>query len=88
MISCLFLNASYALLGWTNINPLVGMLLFSMSMALGPLCVLTTVGVLMPLEYSEAGLGMEKSAMYYGSIGHEHASRNSSRSYSWQSIYR
>lgn len=65
-ISSMFLILSCALLGWTHINPLVGMALYSIASALGPLCIVTAASVLMPSEYVGIALGLSRSSMGLG----------------------
>lgn len=54
------------LLEYTNLNPLVGMLSFSLSLALGPVGLVSSVPVLLPLSLVGTGLGLVKCATNIG----------------------
>ncbi|KAI8338603.1 major facilitator superfamily domain-containing protein [Chlamydoabsidia padenii] len=54
------------LLNYTFIHPLVGMLLFSVSLALGPVGMVSAVPVLLPLSFVGTGLGLVKCATNIG----------------------
>ncbi|KAJ2881510.1 hypothetical protein H4R27_004038 [Coemansia aciculifera] len=58
---------SMALLGFTMINPLVGLVIFSISLALGPLAEITAISLILPNSSLGTGLGIYKSAMNTGS---------------------
>ncbi|KAI8342032.1 major facilitator superfamily domain-containing protein [Chlamydoabsidia padenii] len=49
------------LLGYTNLAPLVGMLIFSLSLSLGPVGLVSSVPVILPLSLVGTGLGLIKS---------------------------
>ncbi|KAI8099392.1 major facilitator superfamily domain-containing protein [Halteromyces radiatus] len=52
---------SLLLLGYTNLAPLVGMLIFSLSLSLGPVGLVSSVPVILPLSLVGTGLGLIKS---------------------------
>ncbi|KAJ2799445.1 hypothetical protein H4R20_004438 [Coemansia guatemalensis] len=58
---------SMLLLGFTMINPLVGLVIFSISLALGPLSEITAISLILPSTSLGTGLGIYKSAMNIGS---------------------
>ncbi|PIA14939.1 MFS general substrate transporter, partial [Coemansia reversa NRRL 1564] len=58
---------SMLLLGFTMINPLVGLVIFSISLALGPLSEITAISLILPSSALGTGLGIYKSAMNIGS---------------------
>ncbi|KAJ2045512.1 hypothetical protein H4S04_005590 [Coemansia sp. S16] len=60
-------TVSMALLGFTMINPLVGLVIFSISLALGPLAEITAISLILPNSSLGTGLGIYKSAMNTGS---------------------
>jgi hypothetical protein len=53
--------ASLLLLGYTNVVPLIGMLIFSLSLSLGPVGLVSSVPVVLPLSLVGTGLGLIKS---------------------------
>ncbi|KAJ1734837.1 hypothetical protein LPJ61_000866 [Coemansia biformis] len=58
---------SMLLLGFTRITPLVGLVIFSVSLALGPLAEITAITLILPSTSLGTGLGIYKSAMNIGS---------------------
>ncbi|KAJ2783713.1 hypothetical protein H4R18_001551 [Coemansia javaensis] len=60
-------TASMVLLGFTRTNPLIGMVVFSVSLALGPLAEITAISLILPPSSLGTGLGIYKSAMNIGS---------------------
>ncbi|KAJ2003284.1 hypothetical protein H4R26_003157 [Coemansia thaxteri] len=58
---------SMMLLGFTMINPLIGLIIFSISLALGPLAEITAISLILPSGSLGTGLGIYKSAMNTGS---------------------
>ena len=66
LISAIFLIASCALLGWTYVNATVGMVFYSISLAFGPIGMITSIGMILPSDYIGTGLGMYKSSNNIG----------------------
>jgi MFS family permease len=66
LISAIFLIVSCALLGWTFVNPTVGMVFYSISLAFGPIGMITSIGMILPSDYIGTGLGMYKSSNNIG----------------------
>ncbi|KAJ1872929.1 hypothetical protein LPJ55_002729 [Coemansia sp. RSA 990] len=58
---------SMLLLGFSKVNPLVGLVVFSISLALGPLAEITAISLILPSSSLGTGLGIYKSAMNTGS---------------------
>ncbi|KAJ2161297.1 hypothetical protein GGF46_001558 [Coemansia sp. RSA 552] len=58
---------SMVLLGFTKANPLFGSIIFSISLALGPLAEITAISLMLPSNSLGTGLGIYKSAMNTGS---------------------
>ncbi|KAI8139481.1 major facilitator superfamily domain-containing protein [Fennellomyces sp. T-0311] len=58
--------ASLILLGYTYMNPVVAMLLFSVSLALGPVGLVSSVPVILPLSLVGTGMGLIKSGTNIG----------------------
>lgn len=54
------------LLQYTNLNPLVGMVSFSTSLALGPVSLVSSVPVILPLNLVGTGMGLIKSGTNIG----------------------
>ncbi|KAF0408075.1 MFS general substrate transporter [Gigaspora margarita] len=65
--SAVFLTASIYLLGFTFLTPVIGMLLFSISLSLGPVTTLSSIPIILPLDYVGTGLGIVKSCSNIGS---------------------
>ncbi|CAG8797255.1 21008_t:CDS:2 [Gigaspora margarita] len=65
--SASFLTGSIYLLGFTLLNPAIGMLLFSISLSLGPVAMLSSIPIILPLDYVGTGLGIVKSCSNIGS---------------------
>ncbi|CAG8578995.1 2612_t:CDS:2 [Gigaspora margarita] len=65
--SAVFLTASIYLLGFTLLTPVIGMLLFSISLSLGPVTTLSSIPIILPLDYVGTGLGIVKSCSNIGS---------------------
>jgi MFS family permease len=66
LISAIFLMVSSGLLGWTYAEPTVGMIFYSISLAFGPISMITSIGMLLPSEYIGTGLGIYKSSNNIG----------------------
>lgn len=66
LISAIFLILSCALLGWTYVNAVVGMVFYSISLAFGPISMITSIGMILPSDYIGTGLGMYKSSNNIG----------------------
>ncbi|CAO3673659.1 unnamed protein product [Umbelopsis ramanniana] len=66
LISAIFMILSAALLGWTYVNAVVGMVFYSISLAFGPISMITSIGMLLPSDYIGTGLGMYKSSNNIG----------------------
>ncbi|KAL7319191.1 hypothetical protein PS15m_002358 [Mucor circinelloides] len=58
--------ASLLLLEYTNLNPLVGMISFSTSLALGPVALVSSIPVILPLSLVGTGMGLVKSGTNIG----------------------
>lgn len=57
---------SLLLLELTPLNPVVGMLLFSLSLALGPVGLVSSVPIILPLSMVGTGMGLIKSGTNIG----------------------
>ncbi|CAO3583249.1 unnamed protein product [Absidia cylindrospora] len=66
LLSSVFLILSAALLGWTWVDAAVGMVCYSMSLALGPIAMITSIGMILPPSYIGTGLGIYKSSNNIG----------------------
>ncbi|KAI7902817.1 major facilitator superfamily domain-containing protein [Cokeromyces recurvatus] len=66
LISSIFLLLSSGLLGWTYVDAMVGMVFYSISLAFGPIAMITSIGMLLPSEYIGTGLGIYKSSNNIG----------------------
>ncbi|KAJ1667288.1 hypothetical protein EV178_001539 [Coemansia sp. RSA 1646] len=67
VVSTATFTFSMALLGFTKANPLIGLVIFSISLALGPLSEITAISLILPTSSLGTGLGIYKSAMNIGS---------------------
>ncbi|ORX71206.1 MFS general substrate transporter, partial [Linderina pennispora] len=67
VLSTATFTVSMVLLGFTMVNPLVGLVTFSVSLALGPLAEITAISLLLPASSLGTGLGIYKSATNIGS---------------------
>ncbi|KAJ2641870.1 hypothetical protein GGF44_001926, partial [Coemansia sp. RSA 1694] len=67
VVSTGLFTLSMMLLGFTMINPLIGLVIFSVSLALGPLAEITAISLILPNSSLGTGLGIYKSAMNTGS---------------------
>ncbi|KAL0082167.1 major facilitator superfamily domain-containing protein [Phycomyces blakesleeanus] len=63
----LILILSMVLLAYTWVTPAVGMILFSLALALGPVSVLSSTSLLLPHELAGTGMGLHKCANNIGS---------------------
>ncbi|KAL7320553.1 hypothetical protein PS15m_000432 [Mucor circinelloides] len=66
LISAIFLILSTCLLAWTYVNATVGMVFYSISLAFGPIGMITSIGMILPSDYIGTGLGMYKSSNNIG----------------------
>ncbi|CAO3614704.1 unnamed protein product [Cunninghamella blakesleeana] len=66
LISAVFLILSSGLLGWTFVNAVVGMVFYSISLAFGPIAMITSIGMILPSDYIGTGLGLYKSSNNIG----------------------
>ncbi|KAI9496154.1 major facilitator superfamily domain-containing protein [Zychaea mexicana] len=66
LLSAVFLILSCALLGWTYVNAVVGMVFYSISLAFGPIAMITSIGMILPSDYIGTGLGMYKASNNIG----------------------
>ncbi|PVV03192.1 hypothetical protein BB560_002341 [Smittium megazygosporum] len=64
--SFLFL-ACIVILGYTGVSPIISMLLFSISLAIGPVCLITAITLVLPSKILGTGLGLYKSSQNVGS---------------------
>lgn len=58
--------ASLLLLEYTSLNPLLGMISFSASLALGPVALVSSIPVILPLSLVGTGMGLVKSCTNVG----------------------
>ncbi|KAF7724031.1 hypothetical protein EC973_001438 [Apophysomyces ossiformis] len=66
IISAIFLILSSVLLGWTYVSAVVGMVFYSISLAFGPIAMITSIGMILPSDYIGTGLGIYKSSNNIG----------------------
>ncbi|CEG75538.1 hypothetical protein RMATCC62417_10563 [Rhizopus microsporus] len=66
LLSAVFLILSSGLLGWSYVDATVGMVFYSISLAFGPIAMITSIGMVLPSEYIGTGLGIYKSANNVG----------------------
>ncbi|KAI8374536.1 major facilitator superfamily domain-containing protein [Radiomyces spectabilis] len=66
LISAIFLILSSGLLGWTYVDAVVGMVFYSISLAFGPIAMITSIGMILPSDYIGTGLGIYKSSNNVG----------------------
>ncbi|KAI9268034.1 major facilitator superfamily domain-containing protein [Phascolomyces articulosus] len=66
LLSAVFLILSCGLLGWTYVDAVVGMVFYSISLAFGPIAMITSIGMILPSDYIGTGLGMYKSSNNIG----------------------
>lgn len=57
---------SILLLQYTHVNPILGMLSFSVSLALGPVALVSSIPVILPLSLVGTGMGLVKSGTNIG----------------------
>lgn len=57
---------SIALLQYTSIHPTVGMICFSISLALGPIALVSSIPIILPLTLVGTGMGLVKSGTNVG----------------------
>jgi hypothetical protein len=57
---------SMVLLGYTTLPPVIGMFIFSLSLALGPVALVSSVPVILPLCLVGTGMGLIKSGTNIG----------------------
>ncbi|CAI2167413.1 17625_t:CDS:2 [Funneliformis geosporum] len=65
--SAVFLVISMCLLGFTLVTPIIGMVFFSISLSLGPVVSLSSIPIILPLDYVGTALGLLKSSSNIGS---------------------
>ncbi|KAI8347311.1 major facilitator superfamily domain-containing protein [Blakeslea trispora] len=65
-VSAIFLMISAGLLGWTYVDAVIGMALYSISLAFGLVSMVTSVGMVLPSDYIGTGFGIYKSANNIG----------------------
>ncbi|KAI7848209.1 major facilitator superfamily domain-containing protein [Circinella umbellata] len=66
LLSSVFLILSCGLLGWTYVDAVVGMVFYSISLAFGPISMITSIGMILPSDYIGTGLGMYKASNNIG----------------------
>lgn len=66
LISAIFLILSSGLLGWTHVDAVAGMVFYSISLAFGPIAMITSIGMILPSDYIGTGLGIYKSSNNIG----------------------
>ena len=63
----MFLNLSICLLGFTReLSPIIGMLCFSISLSLGTVSFVSSIPIILPLDYIGTALGIVKSTSNIG----------------------
>ncbi|KAJ2776244.1 hypothetical protein GGI15_004895 [Coemansia interrupta] len=67
VMSTTLFTISIVLLGFTMVTPIIGLVIFSVSLALGPLAEITAISLILPSSSLGTGLGIYKSAMNVGS---------------------
>ncbi|CAG8456318.1 14922_t:CDS:2 [Funneliformis mosseae] len=68
VVSAVFLVISMCLLGFTlAFTPIIGMVFFSLSLSLGPVASLSSIPILLPLDYVGTAIGIVKSSSNIGS---------------------
>ncbi|KCV67742.1 hypothetical protein H696_05851 [Fonticula alba] len=67
IISAVVLLIGYSLVGFTCISPLVGLVLFSFSLSLGPVAMITAIPLVLDLRLIGTALGLYKCAINIGS---------------------
>lgn len=65
-LSAVFFIISCGLLGWSLVEPIVGMILYSFSLAFGPITMITSIGMILPSDYIGTGLGLFKASNNIG----------------------
>jgi MFS family permease len=66
LISAIFLILSACLLAWSYVDATVGMVFYSISLAFGPIGMITSIGMILPSDYIGTGLGLYKSSNNIG----------------------
>ncbi|KAI8147348.1 major facilitator superfamily domain-containing protein [Fennellomyces sp. T-0311] len=66
LISAIFLILSCGLLGWTYVDAVVGMVFYSISLAFGPIAMITSISMILPSDYIGSGLGLYKASNNIG----------------------
>ncbi|ORX58765.1 MFS general substrate transporter [Hesseltinella vesiculosa] len=66
LLSSIFLILSTGLLGWTYVDPVLGMVFYSVSLAFGPIAMITSIGMILPSDYIGTGLGLYKASNNIG----------------------
>ncbi|RKP05274.1 hypothetical protein THASP1DRAFT_32891 [Thamnocephalis sphaerospora] len=66
MLSSLLLIVGMSLLGFTMASPLIGLVLFSISLTIGPVASTSSIPLLMPRSLIGTGLGINKCALNFG----------------------
>lgn len=66
LLSAIFLILSCVLLDWTYVNATVGMVFYSISLAFGPIGMITSIGMILPSDYIGTGLGLYKASNNIG----------------------
>ncbi|OMJ26518.1 Major facilitator superfamily domain-containing protein 1 [Smittium culicis] len=67
ILSSAFFILAIATLGYTQINPIIGMLIFSLSLTLGPVSLISSATLVLGSNVLGTGLGLYKSALNVGS---------------------
>jgi hypothetical protein len=66
LVSTIILLISFILLSQTYVNPAIGMTLFSVSLAVGSIMILTSCALTLPRKYIGTGVGLHKTANNIG----------------------
>jgi nitrate/nitrite transporter NarK len=66
IVASALLITSMTLLGFTHLNPLVGLILFSISLTIGPVAITSSIPLIMPQSLIGTGLGINKCALNFG----------------------
>ncbi|OMJ19884.1 Major facilitator superfamily domain-containing protein 1 [Smittium culicis] len=59
--SAILLVISFSLLNYTYIHPLLSMVIFSFSLAIGPIANITALSLILPVDYISTALGLKRS---------------------------
>ncbi|KAJ1916438.1 hypothetical protein IWQ60_008105 [Tieghemiomyces parasiticus] len=66
--SAVLLLVAVVLLGWTHVSPEAGLTLFSLSLTIGPVALISAVALYLPLNMVGTGIGLLKCGLNFGII--------------------